>query len=335
MFLEPINYPSVLSSGLVLDITDDYGPGSHGGSWGVDEARCNRTYTNRLKVQTASPTVGPIAIIQAVGAVIGSSYRFPYTTFPTENDTGSYLQTISVEVDKEANDTRQHIVTLEYAPFDVWSLLGSSDIQYGLINPLDRAYEVYWGEPAKYKKSKPEDESEPPQPYINTAGDPLIDPPEIEETRPVLFFARNESTFNDAYAEEFKDSVNSDEFLGYPPGTVKCRDISGKRYWDPDWGWFFTVTYQFEFDDDDDGYGFLKQIINMGYRYKKNGTGTPINAVDGAGNPVTDAVPLAANGDMLPQGKDIYTLFFNEFPQVEFSDLNIPDDILYVAAGLS
>lgn len=336
MELEPINYPSILLEGGVVSVQDDYKPGSRSGTWAVDETRLNRTYTNRLKVETDSPLVGMIQVIKSTGAALGMYYFFPYAAGPTENDTGSYLQSISA--DQYSEDGRQWIVTLEYSPFDVWTLLGSSDIQEGLVNPLDRAFEVYWTEPAKYRKSKPYDESgptdagDPGAPYVNTIGDPLLDPPDTEETRPVLCIVRNESTYNDAYASQYKDTVNSDVFLGFPPNNVKCRDIKGERFWDPDWGWWFRVTYQFEFDYDDDGEGFSKLIANTGYREKKNGTGDPVNVVDGNGQQVTDAVPLQEDGSYQP-GEPPYFLNFAEFPSQAFEDLNIPEDILDIASG--
>lgn len=334
MNLQPINFPSVLSA-VAIQVSDDYVPGSRSGEWSIDETRLNRTYTLRLKA-FASGKCGPLQVIQAVGLQIGSSYQCPYLG-STENDTGSYLQ--SIKATNETEDGLQWAVELQYSPFDVWSLLGNSDIQQGLINPLDRAYEVYWGEPAKYMKRKPYDESgpdeetgEPGQPYVNTVGDPLLDPPATEETRPVLFVVRNESTYNDAYASQFKDAVNNDVFLDFPPNTVKCRDITGKRYWDPDWGWFFTVTYQFEFDYDDDGEGFTYLALNAGYRQLVNGTGSPVNITDANGQQVTDAVPLQENGSYDPKGEP-YFIPFQEFPSVDFEGLNIPQDLLYVASG--
>ena len=169
---------------------------------------------------------------------------------------------------------------------------------------------------------------------MNTAGDPLIDVPEVEETRPVLFVIRNESTYNDAYASQYKDTTNEDEFLGYPPMCVKCRDIKGERFWDPDWGWWFKVSYQFEFRDDDDGNGYKQLIASMGYRQLVNGTGDPVNIVNADGNQITDAAPLQQDGSY-QAGQPPYFIDFQEFPQVKFADLNIPDDILYIASGNS
>ena len=323
MNLSPVNFPSILGPGAVA-YYDDYTPGSRSGTWSVDETRLNRTYSRRLKVFTSSKTVGPAQVVGSIPVRIGSTYQWPLAGAATENDTGSFCQSIRADLDSE--DGLQWLVTIDYGPFHVPHQLGVADVSQGIINPLDRAPEVYWSK-AKYKRTKPQDESDPPLPFVNTIGDPLLDPPDTEETRPVLKFVRNESTYNDAYASQFKDCVNSSDFLGYPPNTVKCSDISGERIFDADWGYFARVTYEFEIRDDDDGNGYTKLILNAGYRQKVSGSGLPINVVDGSGNTVTDAVPLQENGAYSPTA-DPYFLEFTEFPQIDFSDLNIPDDLL-------
>lgn len=325
MFPVPVCGPSILTPAL-FTASDDFPAGSRSGEWAVDDARINRTYQNRIKVDVSTPYVGPLQVLSSLGVTIGQTYRFPLIAAPaTETDTGSFVQRIRAE--QTAENNLQWVVTIDYAPFDVIHQLGSSDLSYGIICPTDRAYEVWW-ESAKYERYKTEDESQPtPLPYQNTVGDPLLDPPATEETRPVLNIARNESTYNDAYASQFKDTVNSGEFLGYPPNCVKCKDIKGERHYDSDWGYYHRVTYQFEFRDDDDGNGYTKLILNAGYRQKINGSGDPVNVVDAAGNQVTDAVPLQKNGSYQPEAEP-YFLEFQQFPSMDFGQLNIPDDIL-------
>jgi hypothetical protein len=329
VYPQPQNGPAAISP-VLFTYYDDYAAGAASGEWSVDETRINRTYSIRLKAYCASKYAGPLQVIGALPVRIGDSYQFPLTLGATEKDTGSFVQRIHADRDTEAGGL-QWTVTVDYGPFDVRSLLGSSQLSTGQINPIERAWEVYWDN-AKYRRSRPEDESSPPLPYVNTVGDPLLDVPETEETRPVLNLVRNESTYNDAYASQYKDAVNSDEFLGYPPNTVKCKDIKGERSWDPDWGWYFRVSYQFEFRDDDDGNGYKQMILNAGYRQKVNGSGAPVNVVDSNGQQVNDAVPLQKDGSYKPAAEP-YFLTFSEFPSVAFADLNIPDDILYVASG--
>jgi hypothetical protein len=307
---------------------DDYGPGSHSGEWSVDETRCNRTYTNVIKIEVGQFD-GVLNVINQCGVRIGDTYRFPlYSAAATEQDTGSFAQSIRAEVASEqgAGGITQWKVTVEYGPFDVYHFLGTGYIAQGIVDPTARHVEVYW-DSAKYRISRVEDFSDPPLPYRNTAGDPLMDTPEFEETRPVLKIVRNETRYNEVLANYYRDTVNSDVFLGCPPKTVKCRDIKGELHYDPDVGNFYQVTYEFEFRVDEEGHGFTQRILNAGLRYKKNGTGEPVNAVDSDGQQVNDPVLLKEDGDKLPSTDDPYYLEFTEFPEVEFIDLNIPDDI--------
>lgn len=330
MYLQPVNYPTIYASGTI-SACEDYAPGSRSGSWSVDEVRCNRVYSSKIKVYCSSKYTGPVAIVSSLGLQLGQPYQFPiYAAAPTESDSGSFLQSIKADQDTEhsANGSIQWTVSLEYAPFDIVHQLGVSDIAQGIICPTDAVPEVLFDQ-AKYRRAKTEDESTPALPYINTVGDPLLDTPETEETRPVLIITRNEATYNDAYASQYKDTVNSDEFLGFPPNTVKCADIKPERIYDPDWGYYFRVTYRFEFRDDDDGNGYSQLILNAGYRQLVDGEGEPTNVVDGSGNQVTDAVALQKNGSYQPSAEP-YFLEFNEFPAMPFADLAIPDDILSV-----
>lgn len=328
MFQQPIKYPTVLGGpGAVASIAEDYAPASRRGSWAADETRINRTYSTRLKVTTTRFDLGPLGVINALGVRIGDSYRFPiYSSVATETDTGSFVQ--SIEVEQDAEGGCQWAVTIEYGPFDVPALLGTNYVSQGIIDPTARAWEVYW-DSAKYKRSRPYDQSDPPLAYVNSIHDPLLDPPETEETRPVLKLVHVEPSYNEGLANAYRDTTNADTFLGCDPNTVKCRDIRGELHWDADWGIVWQITYEFEFRvDDPENNGFYQMLLNQGYRYKKNGSGNPINAVDDNGQNVTDAILLKKNGDKLPTTDDPYFLQFTEFPQVSFEGLNIPQDIL-------
>lgn len=336
MNLTPINQPNVLGPAAIKKIYEDYEPGARSGSWAVDEVRCNRTYSSRIKVVTDSPFFGPAQLLLALSAYVklGQVYQFPvFASVPSENDTGSFLQSMRAELTSE--DGLQWAVTLDYGPFDVNHQLGSSYLNMGIIDPLERYPEVICND-AKYERYKPYDETPPdpedetaggPLPYVNTVGDPLLDPPKTEETRPTIRFIRNESTYNDAYASQYKDATNSDEFLGYPPNTAKTSSIGNERIYDPDWGNYFRMTYDFEVRDDDDGKGYTLEVLNAGYRQLVNGAGSPVNVVDASGNTVTDAVPLQQNGAYVPTAAPVY-LAFQEFASIAFEGLNIPDDIL-------
>lgn len=322
---EPRHIPQVTGFAGAMTVSDDFGGRS--GSWAVDDTRCNRLYTNRLKVEVSSQNVGPIQVIKGIGVQIGDTYRFPLFSFSaTEIDEGSFVTGIDVEWEAGGPTGAQWSVTIRYEPFDTVYLNGSQYLSDGIIDPTYRQPEVVWGE-AKYKRSKPEDVSDPdPKPFLNSAGDPLLDPPEIEETRPVLKFTRWERFYNDAYASSFKDTVNLNPFLGYPPNTVKCKNIGGEAIFDTDWGWYFKVVYEFEFRVDPDEEGYTERIISMGYRQNVGGSAPP-KQIQIDGKDITDAVLLKEDGSYDPNAEPYY-LEFTLFPSVDFDELDIPEDIL-------
>lgn len=324
MFPTPVKFPSIVGSATVTSIGEDFSTGCASGSWSADETRINRTYSTQVKVCFLQ-SVGPLCAIQATGVKIGDIYRYPlFSGFAVEQDTGSFVQAITPSKDSE--DGKQWMVTIDYGPFDIPSLLGTAYLSQGIIDPTARAWEVYW-DSAKYRISRPYDQSNPPLPYINSINDPLIDPPETEETRPVLKLLHNEQTYNEAIANQYRDTVNQDTFLGCDPNTVKCRDIRGEMAWDADWAIVWRVTYEFEFRvNDPEQNGYYQMLINQGYRYIDS-NGKLVNAVDDLGSQVTDPVLLSKSGSKLTNGKP-YFLQFSEFPQVPFESLNIPQDIL-------
>jgi hypothetical protein len=332
MYPDPIRGPSLLVPGFIVLIEDDYAPGSRSAEWGINDVRCDRAYTNRLKVETSSRFIGPMQVIGLSGVILGDTYKFPlYSAYPTETDNGSFATRIRAEnvTTQASGNLVQWAVTIEYTPVNIPYLYGTAYLGSGIIDPTQRMAQIFWDE-AKYEQHKVEDEDSPPKPYRNTVGDPLIDTPAHEESRPVLKFIRNEPTYDDLYASSWKDTTNEDEFLGYAPNTVKCRGIKGERFYDADWGFYWQVTYEFEFRVDDDGKGFTQRILNAGYRYLKGGAGQPVNILDANNQPTHDARALKQSGDLLGATDDPYYNEFVEFPPMTFADLNIPEDIFYL-----
>jgi hypothetical protein len=353
--------------GAVIACYNAKQPGAQGMNWsfgslgGVTQA--NRKYTNTLRVITNSPFVGPLQIQQFVlgtGAVQGATYRFPLPevnpppttgpacpTIPTETDAGSFCNEIDFQQDSE--DACLWLVTLKYSSWDVAHELGTSQAQNGAINPTEMAPEVNWSF-AKYEVSNTQDING--NPFINTAGDPLENPPKVEETRQVLSFVRNEQNYNDNYAQQFRDHVNSDIFLGWPPNMVKCKSILGQRVYTADWGYYWKVSYEFEFRvgtllnyaeewvfdqpvTSGNFTGWDAVVLNAGLRQLVGGTGTP-QQITIDGSLITSPVPLQQNGAYTPLtagtdetgSVDPWYIEFTLYPSAPFAQLNIPQDLL-------
>jgi hypothetical protein len=357
MPLPLLNNPSIVgAAGVVESITNVQEPGGQSGSWGIDQVeqlwQGSRVYQNRMRLVTTHPYVGFLACVQAIqdlGISIGNYYEFPLPelslspVFPTEQDTGSFLQRISGE--QETDDARQWIFTFDYGPFDIVHELGSSNITYGSVTPLDFPPVVRWST-AKYHRAYTSDVNG--NPFINTAGDPLENPPQREESTQCLTLILWNPTYDEPYAQSFRDTINSDVFLGFNPGIVKCKDIDGERLYTSDYGYVWRIKFEFEMRQivltDNLGrtttYGWQDLVLNAGFRAFGGATGQPgalLPIIIGQ-VPVTSPILLRANGTaIIPgapadvaalNGNQAIFLIFNNFPISEFAGLNIDQNIL-------
>ena len=348
--------------GSILYVVNAKQAGAQGMHWSFEQqggaVNAQRRYTNTLRVVTSSPYVGPIQVQQFVlglGAFQGATYRFPLPEFnanqapgyvaapanPTEVDTGSFCQSIEITQDQE--DAKQWLVTAQYSSYDIAHELGNSQVQNGSINPEEMAPEVHWSS-AKYEVSNALDING--EPFLNTCGDPLENPPKTEESRQVLTFVRNEQSYQESWAQQYRDSVNSDTFLGFPPNQARCKDIQGKRIYTSDYGYYWQVSYEFEFrvgtttvdvettagdfgppvSSTTSTTGWWAVVLNAGLRQNVGGTGPPQQiTIDGA--LLTSPVFLQQDGSYKPTGEP-YFLQFVLYPSMTFANLNIPDDVL-------
>jgi len=356
-----LSYPSVVNSqGVITECRNVQAPGSQGLDWTYEQIggwwQGGRHYTNTLRVTTNSAYVGPIQIQQfliGINAVQGSYYRFPLPeyggnaqfplTYPgiTEQDTGSFLHTIRIK--QETEDGKQWLCTFEYGPFDVQHEIGISQAQSGSANPLDMAPEATWSS-AKFERSTPTDVNG--SYFINTVGDPLENPPKREESTQVLQFSRNEATYNEQYAQSYRDTTNQDPFLGFQPNQVKCNDINAKRVYTADYGYYWQVNYEFAFrvivytfpDGTTYTQGWEELVLNAGFQYYNTTTMKVTKILDPSGAPVSAPIALTTDGQPLnptwepgaapgTNPQPVY-LVFQQYPMSTFANLNIPQDVL-------
>jgi hypothetical protein len=352
MSLIIINLPKVVASaGTIVSCVNAKPPGpsmrwsyEQQGGWWIGARR----YKLCLLITTSSPLVGPIAIqnyLAGIAAIQGSTYQFPLPELNspnlpgpiTETDTGSFLQDVNIDQAADDQSGRLWLVTLNYGPFDINHELGTSQQQNGSNNPIESAPQVKWSG-AKYEVSYPQDVNG--QPFLNTVGDPLENPPKREESRQQLSYIANSPTYDDNWAQAYRDAVNGDVFLGFAPNQVKCKNIEGDRQYTADYGYYWRVSFEFEFRvqtfTDSSGnqtiYGFEDLVLNAGLRQlNTNGALTQI-IVNGI--PVTNPVPLTKAGLPLNftwsqnNNPNPYFLVFMQYRQQTFANLNINQAIL-------
>ncbi|MEM7810268.1 MAG: hypothetical protein AAF532_02160 [Planctomycetota bacterium] len=136
---------------------------------------------------------------------------------------------------------------------------------------------------------------------LNKVGLPYTSLPAIELPIKVLTVIRNEATDRNARSTAYTHRLNSTTFLGGPPGTVLCREVSGNRQRRNDFR-FWPTTYVFAFLV----LGHDPELVEQDI-YELGDDGNRVAILDGQGKPINAPVPLDANGkavpvDQLPDG---------------------------------
>lgn len=264
-----------------------------------------REYKRVWRVVTDDARVGPLTAREAIPVGLADVY-----STGLESDSGAYC--LQVDVAAEGDDGKSWLVTASYGYYNPANRPA---------NPLLKPIEVSWST-AQFERVAELDQDG--NPIINSAGD-FYDPPvTCDDSRPILSIKRNEATFNDTLADQYRDSINSDPFWNRSPYECKCHDIQASQSFDADFGWYWTLNYTFEFNDD----GWRRKILDSGYRYQNTGGTLVLNAVDGKGTPVSTPILLDGSGKKLADGADP---IFNEtkvYKERSFSGLNLTPDMV-------
>lgn len=257
------------------------------------------------------------------------------------NESQSYTVEFSVGTDPlsmniDALDSADIPQPWDVHPYDPWMYVQSLTVSYVSVyvrkvivnyarieNPLNIAPQVSW---TFASTSEPIDKDNKKKPILNSSDEPF-DPPITEDFDDlVLRYIRNEAVFNETFAGDFKNAVNIDTFLGFPPGTCKLKIFSGDKtraagliYW--------AVTYEIhirydESDPESTGNGWKRRILDQGFRTKDD-DGNYETIKDKDGNPLSEPVKLDGEGGELAEGDDPIYLKFVTAKERNFSDLNI------------
>lgn len=224
----------------------------------------------------------------------------------------------SVRVRPESEDDRKWIAEVQYAT-DVLPEEHEPD------NPLDKPDVKEWG---SQQFQRPAERDLNGKPIVNTAKEPFSQPYEIDDSRQTLSVSRNSAEFDDKLANRYRDAVNSDTFLGYPPGIVKLQEISAQEAFH-EGEKYFQIRFVFHFrSEDETDPDWQLHVLNAGYRELTVTVG-PDNfyktILDDEGLPVNQPVPLNADGEKLRPDQDPIFLDFDVYRKLPFSVFNITD----------
>ena len=163
-------------------------------------------------------------------------------------------------------------------------------------------------------------------PIVNGANDPLLGL-EGEKQIEVITYVRNEAVRDSARDRAFRGRVNSLPWNGAAAGTLKMRRIASQKQFRnriP----FYRYTYEIAYNED----GWQPTLANLGkfqIRPVSGGGGATeyVPCFDDDNNPVSDPVPLTAEGLQIPHADlpgAANKLEFTTIPEADFAALGLP-----------
>jgi hypothetical protein len=298
-----------------------------GGPSGVDQFG-NRTYDLVYRVITDNIQDNHAIVLLAPGLpAIYSIYNAA-----NEFDTGSVLKNYSAA---RTDDPCIWEVTCHYESWAVilGGLRGSNpELQKALAdaaagtsshaepggfdanNPLSRPPRIRGGS-RTYQRVQPCDLDG--KQFVNSVGERLDPPPEMDDKRPYLTISRAEpGPLNLTRICQYQDAVNSDVFLGQPAFSAKMN-ITWERVFENNL-LFYDVTYDIEFRRD---LWIPLKVLDAGYSTLAAGNVPPgLRMLDASGGQTAAPLPLyTVRGD-----EGVPALTFNGQPCVAGDIIVLP-----------
>lgn len=240
-----------------------------------------------------------IVLFDGVGSEVDASAA-PGLNFGDAHPDHAAARLSNLTAQSASEDGSKFIVTVTY-----------STLQSDTNNPLSEPLDIQWSY-VQFETAVTRDISN--RPIVNSAGLPFASPIVKDDSRPVLTITRNQALFIPAAYAGYKDTVNSDSFLGAPPKTVKFSPPQARIVRDNIWGDYWTVTLIFQYNPDK----WTKRVLDAG----------TCELVDGAlkniviqGVPTTEPVLLNGSGQMLTNPDGAYFHKFDIYPALPFSPL--------------
>ncbi len=133
---------------------------------------------------------------------------------------------------------------------------------------------VYQGKFDFFQEPLYKDFSDPPKPYLNSAGDKFPEP--LIYRRPILvyeFYQIEVSTITDIEIGQRNDRINSEIFRDWPARTLKVQVMGFER------GFFYgynavKIDYQVAYNEEE----WLNRPLDVGYAYKTSAGGARVSS---------------------------------------------------------
>lgn len=193
-------------------------------------------------------------------------------------------------------------------------------------SPLNAPPEISWSDT---ETDEPTDEDIDGKPIVNVNGEP-IDGVTMKIADNVVTIKRNFLTFNPYITGQYRHSVSSDAFLGYPAGTARLIRYSAKNsfYQDNLTYWEVTGSIQFRLGiRTTDDKAWYKRVRNEGF-YEKitdpySNQQILVQARDDNGKPVTRPVLLKEDGTRETNPDNAHWLEFPVYRSLPYNALGL------------
>lgn len=283
----------------VVSCTEHYG--NRSASLSVSDATVTVEYVRHFKIILDNGGPGADVAASSAASLPAARQSHPYY-WPA--------RVKSISINPEGDDDKIWLATVNYAT-DV------PDESEHPENPLDAPPEIAWSFQQFQRVADKDTDGEP---IINKANEQFDPLPEVDDSRLVLSYSRNEASFPVNLAIQYMDAVNSDTWNGVEAGKVKCQSINATRQHvatEEGVQYYWSVSYEFHFRYDD----WDLHILNQGYRTTLDGEYE--SASDSEGRPLNAPVLLDSDGQELTEGADPVFLDFEVYRRLPFATFNI------------
>lgn len=289
-------------------------------SGSVDEQN-HRTYTRTLQVYTDDKTDGPIEIWSAIPIQQWVSYY----SVEGESDPYALAKTVDVQPLDGEQFAWSYTVTYDTKPFDSGSIAnptaGSSPPGLGSNpstpsapsppggqSPAVRPWSLKFGAEQTQQAAPNVDKfgdkvrASNGQPYTGLTYDVAVCYFELTIPR---------ATANFSKPGIYTNAVNSDVFMGFAPGLLRCTGYDITSQFEQQWGYYYEISLKFQIRPE----GHVTKVLDEGTFWRVGFDAVKLQ--DKWSNPIDGAVLLDGAGGKLPDGANPVVnefLFYSGLP---------------------
>lgn len=187
-------------------------------------------------------------------------------------------------------------------------------------SPVNKAPEIVWSD---IETDEPVDEDIDGNPIVTVNNEPIVGVT-MKIADQVLSVKRNFASLDLFAISLYRHSVNSDTFLGWPPGTARLTSFSARNVIDTSTGyWEVQAKVQFRRGlRTTDDKAWYKRVRHEGF-YVKNSDGQIVRAVDANKQPAQRPVLLKADGTRETVATNAVWLEFPVYSSLPYNTLGL------------